>query len=113
MQEVVRGMRAVVAGETYLCTVIAREVLEGYRAGLEGRLPRASAALSGRELEVLQLMAEGRCTREIAELLHVSVKTVSSHREHIMVKLGIRSIAGLTKYAIRHGLTTADRSQGE
>ena len=58
---------------------------------------------------MLQLLAEGRPTREIAELLHLSVKTVGSHRDRIMKKLGIHSVAGLTKYAIRHGLTTADR----
>jgi DNA-binding CsgD family transcriptional regulator len=62
--------------------------------------------LSGREREVLQLVSEGNTTKEIAKTLHLSPKTVDSHREHIMEKLGIRNIAGLTKYAIREGLTT-------
>lgn len=109
MQEVIKGIRAVMAGGIYLDTTIAGEVLEGYRASLAGHSPQAGAALSGREVEVLQLMAEGHGTREIGELLHISMKTVSSHREHIMDKLGIRSIAGLTKYAIRQGLTTSNR----
>ena len=62
--------------------------------------------LSCREREVLQLVAEGQTTKSIAKILHLSPKTVDSHREHIMEKLGIRNIAGLTKYALREGLTT-------
>ncbi len=73
---------------------------------------RGQSPLSGREREVQQLLAEGRKPREIAERLHLSVKTVGSHRDRIMKKLDIHSIAGLTKYAIRHGLTTADRDSG-
>lgn len=64
--------------------------------------------LSAREREITQLFAEGHSTREIAERLHVSVKTVGTHREHIMGKLGIQGIARLTRYAIREGLTTLD-----
>jgi DNA-binding NarL/FixJ family response regulator len=54
----------------------------------------------------LQLVAEGHTTKEIAQMLNLSTKTIDSHREHIMEKLGIRNVAGLTKYAIREGLTT-------
>ena len=60
------------------------------------------------EREITQLFAEGYATREIAERLHVSVKTVGTHREHIMAKLGLHGIAQLTRYAIREGLTTLD-----
>ncbi len=67
-----------------------------------------SALLSAREREITQLFAEGYSTREIAERLHVSIKTVGTHREHIMDKLGIHGIAQLTRYAIREGLTTLD-----
>jgi DNA-binding NarL/FixJ family response regulator len=63
------------------------------------------AQLSKREQEVLQLIAEGKSTKEIAATLYVSVKTVETHRKQIMDKLGIHNIAGLTKYAIREGLT--------
>lgn len=63
-------------------------------------------ALTGRELEVLQLIAEGHATREIAERLHVSVKTVATHRANIMDKLGIHGVAELTKYAIRQGIVS-------
>jgi DNA-binding NarL/FixJ family response regulator len=62
--------------------------------------------LSDREIEVLALLANGDKTRDIAEALHISEKTVETHRGHIMQKLGIHSIAGLTKFAVKHGLTT-------
>ena len=61
--------------------------------------------LSAREREVLQLLAEGRSTKEIAARLSISVKTVETHRKQIMDKLGLHSVAELTKYAIREGLT--------
>ena len=64
--------------------------------------------LTAREREVLQLMAEGKSTAQIAELLHISVKTVETHRQQIMHKLGMRSVAELTKYAIREGLTSLE-----
>ena len=68
----------------------------------------AFAILTAREREVMQMIAAGRSTKEIAGALHLSVKTVESHRKQIMDKLGIRSVAELTKYAIREGLTTLD-----
>lgn len=66
------------------------------------------AELTGREREVMQLLAEGRSTREVADRLHLSVKTIDTHRHHMMQKLGISSIAELTKVAIREGLTTLE-----
>ncbi len=65
-------------------------------------------ALTPREREVLRLVAEGHTSRDIADLLRVSVRTVHSHREHIARKLGIRSVAGLTRFAIAHGLIPAN-----
>jgi len=70
--------------------------------------PSAFAKLTPREREVLQLMAEGRATKEIAMDLKVSIKTVETHRRQIMEKLNIYSVAELTKYAIREGLTSLD-----
>jgi DNA-binding NarL/FixJ family response regulator len=64
--------------------------------------------LSPREREVLQLLAEGHATRRIASVLHVSVKTIETHRRQIMDKLDLHSLAELTKYAIRAGLTTLE-----
>jgi DNA-binding NarL/FixJ family response regulator len=63
--------------------------------------------LSPREREVLQLIAEGKTSPQIADNLHISVKTVESHRQQIMIKLKIKTVAELTKYAIREGLTSA------
>jgi DNA-binding NarL/FixJ family response regulator len=68
----------------------------------------ALKVLSKREIEVLTLLADGSKTREIAESLHISEKTVETHRAHIMQKLAIRLIADLTKFAVRHGLSTLD-----
>jgi DNA-binding NarL/FixJ family response regulator len=64
--------------------------------------------LSPREREVLQLLAEGKSTKKIADVLCVSTKTVETHRRQIMAKLGIHNIAGLTKFAIRHALTSVN-----
>ena len=64
--------------------------------------------LTGREREVLQLLAEGCDTQQIADRLHLSTKTIYSHREQLMNKLGIRSVAGLTRYAIEQGLTSIE-----
>jgi DNA-binding NarL/FixJ family response regulator len=65
--------------------------------------------LSDREREVLQLMAEGNSTKQIAQKLHISVKTVETHRRQIMKKLDIHTVAELTKYAIRKGLTSLEK----
>jgi DNA-binding CsgD family transcriptional regulator len=74
----------------------------------DGTTPTAAAApdLTAREREVLQLLAEGKTSKQIAIIHQVSVKTVEVHRQRIMKKLGIHNVAQLTKYAIREGLTT-------
>ncbi len=109
LEELAEAIRQVVAGRSFLSPSVAATVVGDYAAHLSGDTGADASPLSGREREVLQLLAEGHSTREIAERLHLSPKTVGSHRERIMRKLGIDSIAGLTKYAIRHGLTTAER----
>jgi DNA-binding NarL/FixJ family response regulator len=65
--------------------------------------------LTSRQLEILQLVAEGRATKQIAARLHVSTKTVDTHRHEIMTKLDLHSIAELTKFAVREGLTDLER----
>lgn len=106
-EELIRAIRAVAGGQAYFCpeiaNVIIEEVLEKGR-GNEGR----SRVLSSREREILQLIAEGMSTKEIARHLNMSVKTAESHRRQIMEKTGVRSIAALTKYAIKEGLTSAE-----
>ena len=82
--------------------------MSDYVSHLSGEAVAAAPALSAREREVLQLIAEGRSTAEIAERIHVSVKTVETHRKRLMDKLDLRSVAELTKYAIREGITTLD-----
>lgn len=102
------AVRSVMKGQTYLSPDVAGVVVADYTAHLAEHVGRATSPLTSREREVLQLLAEGRSTADIAERLHLSSKTVGTHREHVMKKLDIHSLAGLTKYAIRAGLTSAE-----
>lgn len=94
-------------GGTHLGEGVTDVVIEGYRDLIESDNSQTESPLSSREREVLQLLAEGSKTSAIAEALHVSVKTIETHRRHIMLKLDLHSVAELTKYAIRTGLTSA------
>jgi two-component system response regulator NreC len=96
----VEAIRAILRGEVYLCPTIARVVSEAYLAKDDS----PADPLSSREREVLQLIAEGRNTKEIGSILGVSSKTIESHRANIMQKLNIHEVAGLVRYAIREGL---------
>ena len=98
--ELIRAIREVRGGGVYLSPGHSRAVVEAYLGGRE--LP--PDPLTPRERQVLQLVAEGKSTKEVASLLCVSVKTVESHRGHIMSKLSVREVAGLVRYAIRRGL---------
>lgn len=100
------AIRAVAAGETYLSPAIARHVIGQY---LEGA-PAAQAAtqLTARQREILQLVAEGKTTKQIAAMLGVSIKTVESHRAQLMERLQIHDLAGLVRYAVRHGIVHLD-----
>lgn len=100
-RELIDAVHAVMAGGTYLHPGLSRLVVEAYIAKSEA----PPDPLSPRERQVLQLLAEGKKTREIAELLCVSVKTAESHRARIMKKLGIKETAGLVRYALRQGVT--------
>lgn len=104
--ELVAAIRAVVNGKTYLSPEIAGDVVDTHVRTSEKKGDSAFSKLSDREREVLQLLAEGNSVKEIADLLSVSVNTVHTHRQHIMEKLNLHSIAELTKYAIREGLTS-------
>ncbi len=106
-EEVLRAIRKVASGQFYLAEGIEQVVAEFVQAsGPSG--DSAFGVLSSREREVLQLLAEGKSTRQIGDLLNVSVKTVETHRQHIMDKLHLRTVAELTRYAIREGLTPLD-----
>ena len=104
--ELMDGLTAMMNGKTYLCSKISKVVFADYVNMITNPKWLSGDGLTSREREVLQLVAEGHTTKDIAKVLHLSPKTVDSHREHIMEKLSIRNIAGLTKYAIREGLTT-------
>lgn len=105
VDELEAAIRTVAQGGKYLTPSVSGQLI----AGVTGASESAAAALTQRQREVLQLVAEGRSTREIAELLHVSVKTVETHRAQLMDRLGIYDVAGLVRYAIRTGLVTPDR----
>ncbi len=107
-EELAGAIRLVMANKTYLSPGVSDIVIKDYVQGLSSPRSSAFSVLTAREREVLQLMAEGKPTSQIAELLHISVKTVETHRQQIMHKLGIHSIAELTKYAIREGLTSLE-----
>lgn len=103
-EEVARAIRSVMARQTYLSPEIVSIVVKAFLRRSEPSDSMLSV-ISPREREVLQLIAEGKTTKQIALRLHISAKTVDTHRRNIMDKLDIHSIAELTKYAIREGLT--------
>jgi DNA-binding NarL/FixJ family response regulator len=106
--ELLTALDAVSRGETYLSPAIAGTVVD--RALHSGRTSSGQEKLlSVREREVVRLIAEGRSSKEMAAILQIAVPTVDTYRRQITEKLGLRTIAELTKYAIREGLTSADR----
>jgi two-component system, NarL family, response regulator NreC len=107
-EELARAVGAVLKNQTYLSPAVAGPVMEDYIHHLSAAVNAEVSVLSPREREVLQLLAEGKTTREAAAVLCVSIKTVETHRQQIMSKLNIHSIAELIKYAIREGLTSLD-----
>jgi DNA-binding NarL/FixJ family response regulator len=107
-EELHRAVEAAARGQMYLTPAISGQVAETLRQGAGGQGSGAEA-LTPRLREVLQLVAEGHTTKEIAGKLGIGVKTVETHRAHLMERLGIRDLAGLVRYAIRAGIVTPDR----
>jgi len=109
-RELIAAIRAAQRGDSYLSPSVSRKVVAQYvqRAGAVAEQD-SYEKLTNREREVLQLIAEGNSTREIADVLHISVKTAESHRAHLMDKLDIHTTAELTRYAIRKGVTSLDQ----
>ena len=101
--ELAVAIRSILKGETYLSPTISRHVIDTYLKRVGDKSGRFDQ-LTSRQREVLQLIAEGNNTKEIAFLLGLSVKTVETHRGHLMAKLGIHDIAGLVRFAMRSGL---------
>ena len=107
--ELLSAIQAAYQGESFLSPSISRKVIEEYIQQAEATAEKDSYdQLTDREREVLQLIAEGHPNREIAELLHISVKTVETHRANLIDKLDIHSTAELTQYAIRKGVISTD-----
>ena len=106
--ELARAIHAVMANQPYLSSRIAGTVIQDYVRRMTPSESLTADALTVREREILQLLAEGWSTKHISSHLHVSVKTVETHRRRIMAKLRLRSIAEVTKYAIREGLTSLE-----
>lgn len=106
--ELVRAVRAASLGRTYLSPEVAGSVVERSTHAHTGGEVSAYSTLGAREREVLQLVAEGKTSAETAKAMHISIKTVESHRRNIVQKLGLHGTAELTKYAVREGLTSLD-----
>jgi len=106
--ELVNAINAVMKNQSYLSPDIASTVMKDYAHILEQEETSTISVLTPREREVLQLIAEGVSTKEIANRMHVSVKTVESHRQQLMRKLKVKGVAELTKIALREGLTSLD-----
>jgi two-component system response regulator NreC len=103
--DLVRAVRAVVAGKSYFSPAVSKVLLEDYMRKLQRTGAEDSfELLSPREREILQLVAEGKSNKEIADLLHLSVYTVETHRASIMKKLNLRGIPELILYAVRKGI---------
>ena len=106
--ELVRAIESVQAGEAFFSPPVAQIALNQYVTESDKGDPLTK--LSEREREVLGLIAEGKSNKEIAMLLGIGVRTTETHRERIMRKLDIHSVAGLTKFAISHGLVSLEES---
>ncbi len=106
--ELVAAISAVMKGQNYMSPAVASTVMKDYASILESNEDSLASQLTAREREVLQLIAEGLSTKEIAARIHVSIKTVETHRQQIMRKLNAKSVAELTKIALREGITSLD-----
>src|SRR4051812_2264157 len=111
-EELVEAIRTAAARKVYLSPKIAAELVEDYVRMSKEPGPSVFESLSPREREVLQLIAEGHSTKEVARTLKVSVKTVETHRRQLMNKLELFSVAELTRYAIREGLVSLETRTG-
>ena len=107
-EELVHAIKNVAAGGTYLSSRVVDIVVKDCFHQLEKSGSSAFSVLTNREREILQLLAEGKTAREIAGILCLSIKTIETHRQQLMGKLNIHSLAELTKYALREGLTSLE-----
>ena len=104
------AIAAVMRGEIYLSPRVSKHLVSGFLNGKPQRDKSSMDALTPRQREILQMVAEGKSTKQIAFELNVSVKTVETHRAALMERLGIHDLAGLVLYAVRHGVISVDRN---
>ncbi len=108
------AVRSAIQGQTYLSPAISKQVVTDYVRRVSGEVDANQFGsnpfeiLTSRQREILQLIAEGNSTKEIAQILKLSIKTVETHRAQLMERLDIHEVAGLVRYAIRTGLIKAD-----
>jgi DNA-binding NarL/FixJ family response regulator len=107
-EDLIRALRAAAQGEHYLSPQITGCLLESWTVSQAAESSTAYELLGAREREVLRLLSEGKSSKEIAKQLELSIKTVETHRRNITQKVGLHSVAELTKYAVREGLTTLE-----
>ena len=105
------AIAAVMRGEIYLSPRVSKHLVSGFLNGKSHRDESSMDALTPRQREILQMVAEGKSTKQIAFELNVSVKTVETHRAALMERLGIHDLAGLVLYAVRHGVISVDRNE--
>ena len=107
--EVINAVRTVATGHRYLSMAISDKVIDSFQHTLQiDDAKDGLAKLSPREREILQLVVEGKTSREIGEILSISSKTVDTYRSHLMEKLNISDLPGLVKFALQHGLTSLE-----
>ncbi len=105
--QLIKAINTVYAGKKYLSDKITEIIIQDY-LGKKGNIPNDDSKLTERESEIFKLIAEGKKTREISEILSVSVKTVGSHKQHILEKLNLKTITDLIKYALKKGIISLD-----
>jgi two-component system response regulator NreC len=106
--ELIMAVTAAAQGQSYFSPSIASMLVDDYRMRLDSDIVDNPEVLTEREREVLQLIAEGKTNQEIADILFLSIKTVQTHRAHILEKLNVHDRTDLVKYAIRTGMVTSD-----
>ena len=107
VDELAAALGSILAGRQYLSEALDQQIIRGFIQSGDNALDEL-AVLTPRQREILQLIAEGCSTREIAERLHVSIKTVETHRAQLMSRLGIHDVPGLVRFAIRTGVITTE-----
>ncbi len=106
--ELILAIRTLIQGRQYISPLVAGDVIDDFVRTKKSDGPADSDLLTTKEIEVLQLIAEGKSSKEIASELNNSVRTVEAHRARIMKKLNLTGVAELTKYAVRHGLVSIE-----